>query len=44
MPAGETEREESLSLLARAAEWLHLAAFLCMGAAVLVSPLLFGSW
>ena len=42
--SGETEREEELSLLARAAEWLHLGAFCCAGAAVLVSPLLFGSW
>ena len=40
----ERPREEDLPLLARAAEWLHLAAFLCAGAAVLVSPLLFGSW
>ena len=37
-------REEELSLLARAAEWLHLGAFCCAGAAVLVSPVLFGSW
>ena len=44
MAAGETERAEELPLLARAAEWLHLSAFLCMGAAVLASPLLFGSW
>ena len=42
--APEQPREEELPLLARAAEWLHLAAFLCAGAAVLVSPLLFGSW
>lgn len=42
--SGETEREEELSLLARAAEWLHLGAFCCAGAAVLVSPVLFGSW
>ena len=42
--SGETEREEELSLLARAAEWLHLGAFCCAGAAVLVSPGLFGSW
>ena len=39
--SGETEREEELSLLARAAEWLHLGAFCCAGAAVLVSPWLF---
>ena len=44
MPPEETERAEELPLLARAAEWLHLAAFLCAGAAVLLSPLLFGSW
>ena len=41
---GETERTGELPLLARAAEWLHLGAFLCAGAAILLSPPLFGSW